>query len=91
MEAQPLDALRGLPARSLQRLLKVVRLKDMVLAMKGMGSGDSAAVCGAMPRHMRESVEHEMEFLGPVRPSDVEQAQKRVLRTVRRLLDAGEL
>lgn len=82
--------LAQLPPRALQRLFRSVRLHDLALAMKGMGGSEGETLREAMPRHMRENVEHEMEFLGPVRPSDVQQAQRRVAGAVRRLRAGGE-
>ena len=38
-----------------------------------------------------ELIKEDMEYMGPVRVSDVESAQQRIVDTVRRLEDAGEL
>ncbi|MND01821.1 Flagellar motor switch protein FliG [compost metagenome] len=44
-----------------------------------------------MSERAAQLVKEEMEFMGPVRVSDVEQAQKKIVDVVRRLEDAGEI
>jgi flagellar motor switch protein FliG len=40
---------------------------------------------------MVETFKEEMEFMGPVRLKDVEEAQSRIVAAIRRLEDAGEI
>ena len=40
---------------------------------------------------MAESFREEMEIMGPVRLKDVEEAQSRIVATIRRLEDSGEI
>ena len=40
---------------------------------------------------INDALVEEMEFLGPVRVSDVEQAQSDIVRTARALEEAGEI
>ena len=44
-----------------------------------------------MSERAAQLIKEEMEFMGPVRVSDVENAQQKVVDIVRRLEDAGEL
>jgi flagellar motor switch protein FliG len=44
-----------------------------------------------MSQRMAENFKEEMEFMGPVRLRDVEEAQSRIVGTIRRLEEAGEL
>ena len=42
-------------------------------------------------QRMAETFKEEMEFMGPVRLRDVEEAQSRIVAVIRRLEDAGEI
>jgi flagellar motor switch protein FliG len=44
-----------------------------------------------MSSRAAESIREDMEFMGPVRISDVESAQQRIVDIVRRLEEAGEI
>ncbi|WVE35828.1 FliG C-terminal domain-containing protein, partial [Priestia megaterium] len=44
-----------------------------------------------MSSRMVETFKEEMEFMGPVRLKDVEEAQSRIVAAIRRLEDAGEI
>ncbi|MNC73155.1 Flagellar motor switch protein FliG [compost metagenome] len=44
-----------------------------------------------MSKRMSETFKEEMEFMGPVRLRDVEEAQTRIVGTIRRLEEAGEI
>jgi flagellar motor switch protein FliG len=44
-----------------------------------------------MSKRMVETFKEEMEFMGPVRLRDVEEAQTRIAAIVRRLEEAGEI
>jgi len=44
-----------------------------------------------MSSRMVETIKEEMEFMGPVRLKDVEEAQSRIVSIIRRLEDSGEI
>ena len=44
-----------------------------------------------MSARASELIKEEMEYMGPVRLSDVESSQQRIVDVVRRLEDAGEI
>jgi len=44
-----------------------------------------------MSSRMGEMIEEDMEFMGPVRLSDVEEAQQKIVGIIRRLEEAGEI
>jgi len=44
-----------------------------------------------MSERAAQLIKEDMEFMGPVRVSDVEQAQQKIVDVVRRLEDSGEL
>ena len=55
------------------------------------GDASSRWVVGNMSSRAAESIREDMEFMGPVRISDVEAAQQRIVDIVRRLEEAGEI
>jgi len=44
-----------------------------------------------MSKRMAEMVKEDMEFMGPVRLKDVEEAQQKIVNVIRKLEDAGEI
>jgi flagellar motor switch protein FliG len=46
---------------------------------------------GNMSERARSMFKDDMEAKGPMRITDVEEAQKKIMRTARKLADAGEL
>ncbi len=81
----------GIDDRSLQRLLREVDAKQLALALKAASDELKTKVTGAMSQRAVQSLQEEMEFMGPVRLRDVEQAQAAIIAQVRALEEAGEL
>ncbi len=77
--------------RGLQRILTEVEQKDLVLALKAAGDEVVGKIFKNMSERTASVVKQEMEFLGPVRLRDVEEAQRRIVAVARRLRDAGEI
>jgi flagellar motor switch protein FliG len=76
---------------SIQRILREVESKDLALALKGCSDEVSAAIFRNQSKRAAASLKEDMEFLGPVRLMDVEKAQMKIVGTIRRLEDAGEI
>ena len=76
---------------SIQRILREVESKDIALALKGCSDEVSASVFRNQSKRAAASLKEDMEFLGPVRLMDVEKAQMKIVGTIRRLEDAGEI
>lgn len=79
-----------IPARILQKVLKSVKIRDLAVAIKGMDAAGCAALLDNLPKRLRETARQELDFLGPVPLEDTEQAQKRILKMARRLLQSGQ-
>lgn len=77
--------------RGLQRILTEVEQKDLVLALKAAGDEVVGKIFKNMSERTASVVKQEIEFLGPVRLRDVEEAQRRIVAVARRLRDAGEI
>jgi flagellar motor switch protein FliG len=85
------DDLVKLDDRSIQRLLKDVDQKELALALKAAAEGVMNKITNNLSERARTMLRQEIEYLGPVRLRDVEDAQGRIVRVVRSLIDAGEV
>lgn len=77
--------------RSMQRLLREVEGKELALALKAASDELKQHIMKNMSERAASALDEEMEFLGPVRAREVEAAHARIIDTVRRLEDAGEV
>jgi flagellar motor switch protein FliG len=77
--------------RAIQRVIREVENEDLRLALKVASDEVKDIVFKNMSQRMAETVKEEMEYMGPVRLRDVEEAQTRIVATIRRLEDVGEI
>lgn len=78
--------------RSIQRFLRECDTKDLVFALKGVQDENlSSLIFSNMSSRMAESIRSDLEITTNVRLRDVEEAQQRIVNTIRRLEDEGEL
>ncbi|NLU50288.1 MAG: flagellar motor switch protein FliG [Syntrophomonadaceae bacterium] len=77
--------------RSIQRILREVESHDLGLALKGASEEVSAKIFGNMSKRAAEMLREDIEFMGPVRLRDVEEAQQRIVNIIRKLEEAGEI
>jgi len=85
------DDLLKLDDRAIQALLKEVDNSQWALALKGSSEELKNKVLGNLSQRAAALLQEEMEYLGPVRVSDVEGMQQQIVDIVRRLEDAGEI
>jgi len=85
------DDLARLDDRAMQRVLKDVEQKDLALAMKAAADPVVNKIYANLSERTQTLLRQEIEYLGPVRLKDVEDAQARVVRAVRALEEAGEI
>jgi flagellar motor switch protein FliG len=85
------DDLVLLDDRSIQRLLKEVETKDLSTALKAAGDEVKNKIFANVSERVAVMIKEEMEFMGPTRLSDVEAAQGRIVETVRRLEEEGQI
>ena len=62
-----------------------------MLALKTASYQLNNKILGNMSSRAAETIREDMEFMGPVRISDVEAAQQKIVDIVRRLEEAGEI
>ncbi len=77
--------------RDIQTLLKNIENSQWATALKGSSEELKSKVLNNMSKRAAELLREEMDYLGPVRLSDVEQMQQQIVDLVRRLEDAGDL
>lgn len=77
--------------RAIQRVIRDCENGDLMLALKVASEEVREIVFKNMSKRMAETFKEEMEFMGPVRLRDVEEAQTRIVATIRRLEEAGEI
>ena len=77
--------------RELQVLMKEVEQKDLVVAMKAAEEELKEKILGNMSERVRNFIMEEMEFLGPMRLSEVEEVQLRIVQQCRQLEDQGQI
>jgi flagellar motor switch protein FliG len=77
--------------REIQTLLKNVESSQWAMALKGASEDLKEKVLKNMSKRAADLLKEEMEYLGPVKLSSVEQTQQQIVDIVRRLEDAGEL
>lgn len=76
---------------SIQRVLREVSNEDLVLALKGASEEVASVVFSNVSKRAAETIREDIEFMGPVRLSTVEEAQHRIVGIIRRLEEAGEI
>ncbi|MEM1099449.1 MAG: flagellar motor switch protein FliG, partial [Planctomycetota bacterium] len=77
--------------KGIQSVLKEVENDELALALKTASEDLKEKIFRNMSQRAAELINEDMEFMGPVRISDVEAAQQRIVDIVRRLEDAGEI
>lgn len=77
--------------RSIQRVLREVESQDLGMALKGSSSEVSQKIFSNMSSRAAEMLKEDIEFMGPVRLRDVEEAQQKVVNIIRRLEETGEI
>lgn len=85
------EDLINLEDRSIQRILREVDSKKLALALKTVNENLKEKVFANMSQRAGEMLREDMEFLGPVRLKDVEEAQQEIVNAVRRLEESGEI
>jgi flagellar motor switch protein FliG len=85
------DDLVLLDDRSIQRVLKEVDTRQMALALKGASEDVKQKIFKNMSERAATILREEMEYMGPVRLRDVEEAQRQIANMVRTLEEEGEI
>ena len=85
------DDLTKLTDKDIQTVLKNVETAQWAMALKGASPELKQKIMGNMSQRAAAMLAEEMEYLGPVKLSEVEAVQQQIVDIVRRLEDAGEI
>lgn len=77
--------------RAIQRIIREVDNEDLRLSLKVSSEEVKDIVFKNMSTRMADTFKEEMEYMGPVRLRDVEEAQMRIVSVIRRLEEIGEI
>ena len=77
--------------KGIQAVLKEIDNEELCLALKTASDELKEKIFTNMSARASELIKEDMEYMGPVRLSDVEAAQQRIVDVVRRLEEAGEI
>ena len=77
--------------RAIQRVLRDVDNSDLAIALKGSNEEVQNAIFNNLSKRLAVMIKEDMEFMGPVRMKDVEEAQQKIVNIIRKLEDAAEI
>ena len=81
----------SLDSTSIQRFIREVENNELAVALKGATEEVKEVIFSNMSKRMAEMIREDMEFMGPVRLRDVEEAQQKIVNIIRKLEEAGEI
>ncbi|MBI2289442.1 MAG: flagellar motor switch protein FliG [Betaproteobacteria bacterium] len=85
------DNLVDVDDRGIQLLLREIQSESLVVALKGVAEVLREKIFKNMSQRAAETLKEDLEAKGPVRVSEVEAAQKEILKVARRLADEGQI
>ncbi len=85
------DDLINLDDRTLQKILRGIDAKDLVQALKGASHEVRQQIFNNVSSRMAQTLEEDMELMGPIRVQTVEESQQRILSYIRSLVETGEI
>lgn len=77
--------------RAIQRVLRDVDNNDLALALKSANEQVQNAIFNNLSKRLGVMIKEDMEFMGPVRMKDVEEAQQKIVNIIRKLEDSAEI
>lgn len=77
--------------RAIQSILKEVDLKELAMALKGVNEEVRSKIFRNMSERATNMLKEDMDYMGPVKMRQVEEAQQKIVGIIRRLEEAGEI
>ena len=77
--------------RAIQRVLREVDNADLELALKSTTEEVQNVIFKNLSKRLAAMIKEDMDFMGPVRMKDVEEAQQKIVGIIRRLEDSAEI
>ena len=77
--------------RAIQRVLRDVDNSDLAIALKGSNEEVQNVIFDNLSKRLAVMIKEDMDFMGPVRMKDVEEAQQKIVNVIRRLEESSEI
>ena len=81
----------NLDSKAIQRVLRDVENNDLATALKSANEEVQSVIFSNLSSRLAAMIKEDMEFMGPVRLKDVEEAQQKIVNIVRKLEDSAEI
>ncbi|SFR95821.1 flagellar motor switch protein FliG [Anaeromicropila populeti] len=81
----------SLDDKSIQRVLREVDNNELAVALKGSNEEVQNVIFNNLSKRLSTMIKEDMDFMGPVRLKDVEEAQQKIVNIIRKLEDSGEI
>lgn len=81
----------NLDSVGIQRFIREVDNSELAVALKGATDEVKEIIFANMSKRMSEMLREDMDFMGPVRLRDVEEAQQKIVNIIRKLEEANEI
>lgn len=85
------EDITSLDNKSIQRVLRDVDNNDLSVALKNVSEEVQTVIFNNLSKRLASMIKEDMEFMGPVRVKDVEEAQQKIVNIIRKLEDTGEI
>jgi len=85
------EDLKKLDERAVQMVVREADHKDLLLALRGASEEVRNLILSNMSKRAAQLLEEDLNAMGPVRLSSVEEAQRHIVGIVRKLEEAGEI
>jgi flagellar motor switch protein FliG len=77
--------------RAIQKVLREVDTTELAKALKSVDSEVQDKIFRNMSKRASQLLKEDMEYMGPIRMKDVEEAQQKIVSIIRKLEDSGDI
>ena len=77
--------------KSIQRVLREVDNNELAVALKSTTEEVQTIIFNNLSKRLSAMIKEDMEFMGPIRLKDVEEAQQKIVNIIRKLEDSAEI
>ncbi|MGL4343737.1 MAG: flagellar motor switch protein FliG [Cellulosilyticaceae bacterium] len=77
--------------RSIQRVLREVDNHELAIALKGAGDSVKQIILTNVSQRLATMIQEDLEYMGPKRMKEIEDAQQKIVNIIRKLEDTGEI
>lgn len=81
----------SLDDKSIQRVLREVDNNELAVALKGSNEEVQQVIFNNLSQRLSTMIREDMDYMGPVRMKDVEEAQQKIVNIIRKLEDSSEI